>query len=429
MAASSKGIGRAPRKPILLQAVLLWTRCLALPLRLMGRHLHSRMGAPPERYSERLGQPSQGCDSPVIWFHAASLGEVAQIRPLVEALQQANGTKILVTTMSASGADWVASNMPNVIHQFVPLDIPSAVRRFFASWSIEAGIFVEADLWPRLVLTAQRHGIPLLLLNARHSNTRDRFPSTYLTLLSGFKGITCRSKQVADGFRAIGINPHLLQVLPDLRITASGKRSSDDKSDLADQIGGRTVWLAASTHRQDEDAVLAAHKRLLADDPDALLIIAPRYPRRSSQLFSNACQSGLEVARRSTQDALLPSTQVYLADTLGELALFFGIASLAFVGGSFGDQGGHNPYEPASHGLPVISGVRVRNFDDAYAALVDAGAAVLVADQTEFERHLVDLLRSDKGACMGKAGRNFVANREEGVTASVKLIESAQLSG
>ncbi|MEJ8560250.1 glycosyltransferase N-terminal domain-containing protein [Yoonia sp. GPGPB17] len=290
-------------------------------------------------------------------------------------------------------------------------------------------MFVEGDLWPRLVLAAHRQGIPLLLLNARHSKTRERFPSTYLTLLNGFKGITCRSQQVADGFRAIGVAPHVLQILPDLRITASGRRQPDSESHLAEHTTNRTVWLATSTHQQDEEPVLAAHERLLASDPDALLIIAPRYPRRGSQLVSNARKKALEVARRSTQQGLLPSTQVYIADTLGELALFFSVASLAFVGGSFGDQGGHNPYEPASYGLPVISGIRVRNFDDAYAALAHAGAAILVADQTAFERYLLDLLSSDKGARMGEAGRNFVANCEEGVTASVKLIKSVQVSG
>lgn len=413
----------APYMPLVLRVWCLGTRIFAVPIQLVSRHLHNRMGADPDRFAERLGRPSRGAeDGAVIWIHAASLGEVAQIRPLVEGLSQ-TGQSLLVTTTTQAGADWVARELPGVIHQFAPMDTPSAVAGFLGAWQVSAVIFIEGDFGPRLTLEVQARGTPQILLNARHSRTRARFPHVFATLLSGFTLVTCRSEPVADSIRALGVPEDRVMILPDLRI-ASGKLPCpvDVLQTLKAQIGTRQVWFAASTHPPDEEAVLAAHKTVLAAHPDALLILAPRHPKRGNPFETTARARGFITARRSKGDALTSDTQVYLADTLGELGVFFSLAPITFLGGSIGDEGGHNPYEPATFGSAILSGSKVKNFAEAYAALTEIGAAALLEDPTNLGLLLVDLIGSNKAETMGAAGRRFMEASESSVSETVALI-------
>ena len=186
------------------------------------------MGADPKRFPERLGRgASQGHD-PVIWFHAASLGEVTQIEPLVQHLIASENVNVLVTTTTAAGADWVARKMPYVTHRFAPIDTPKVVERFLDGWSISAAVFVEGDLWPQLLDGLHKRGVPRILLNARDSRTRTRFPAVFAALLGPFACVTCRSERVADGIRALGLAADRVHVLPDLRLTLPKLAVSDD---------------------------------------------------------------------------------------------------------------------------------------------------------------------------------------------------------
>ena len=387
------------------------------------RYLHRRMGADPKRFPERLGQNGPDTQQDVIWFHAASLGEVKQIGPLMEYLHQTVQIQILVTTTTATGAEWVAKEMPDAIHRFAPIDTPSAVRRFLSSWSIMAAIHVEGDLWPRLVRETQNRGIPQVLLNARHSRTRDRLPAVFASLFRPFALITCRSKEIAEGFRSLGFPSDRPKVMPDLRLTLPALAALPElQKSLSETIGDRPVWLAASTHPADETAVLDAHLAVLKSFPETLCIIAPRHPVRAEALAKLANDRKLETAQRSTGDGIRKTTQVYIADTLGELGALYELSPISFLGGSFGSEGGHNPYEPASAKTAIIYGPFVKNFDDAFEALNDAGAALQVNDPKLFGERLVGLMQDGDADTMARAGSNFMTAQQESILTYADLI-------
>lgn len=411
------------RTPFMLQAWMLGTRCFAFPIAVVSRILHRRMGADPKRFSERLGRGASQDDDPVIWFHAASLGEVMQIAPLAQHLAQTEKIKILVTTTTATGADWVAREMPDAIHRFAPIDTPSAIGRFLNGWSISAAVFVEGDLWPRLLGGLSKRGVPQILLNARHSRTRARFPAVFTALLAPFSLVTCRSEAVAEGMGILGLPPDRVHVLPDLRLTLPKLTAPREVIDpLSCAIGTRPVWLAASTHSADEGAVLAAHREVLDVCPDALLILAPRHPNRGAPLHRLAQSKALITARRSLGEEVSVATQVYVADTLGELGAFFTLSPIAFLGGSCGQEGGHNPYEPANFETALIYGPYVKNFIDAYAALRLAGAAVQVEDPRCLGQVLVGLMRGDQAKAMARAGLVFMEDTQNSALSYADLI-------
>ncbi|MCG6884255.1 MAG: 3-deoxy-D-manno-octulosonic acid transferase [Silicimonas sp.] len=414
-----------PPPPFSLRAWMMATRLFSGPLSALSRRQHGQMGAAPERFPERLGRASRCVDGKVIWFHAASLGEVAQIGPLADVLARDTGKPILVTTTTASGADWVAREMPEAIHQFAPVDTPSAVAGFLAHWSISATIFVEGDLWPRLVMETHARGIPQILLNARPSRTRDRFPAAFGALLRPFALITCRSEEVADGIRSLGVAPERVRIMPDLKAAAARIPASDESvALLSSEIDGRPVWLAASTHPDDEEAVLTAHRRVREVRPDALLIVAPRHPQRAEPLQDRARVLEFATARRSLGEPIAPDCDVYIADTLGELGTFFQLAPVVFLGGSFGQEGGHNPYEPAHFGCAIVAGPNTRNFAAAYSALGAAGAARQVGTSSALGDRVAELLGSSKGKAMGQAGKAFMEASEDGIADHAALIAS-----
>ncbi len=418
-----KGKMASERTPFPLRFWMLLTRWLSWLVVLASWVLHRRMGADPKRFSERLGHGGGQGGEPVIWFHAASLGEVIQIAPLASHLMAAENARILVTTTTASGADWVAKHMPHVTHRFAPIDTPRAVKRFLTGWTISAALFVEGDLQPRLLESLDHRGVPRILLNARYSRTRARFPAVFGTLLGSFALVTCRSDTIAEEFLALGLPADRVHVLPDLRLTLPKPAAPRDTiAPLCEDIGQRPVWLAASTHPADEDPVLTAHSKVLEAYPDALLILAPRHPVRGAPLRQLAQSMELVTAQRSKNDELLPATQVYIADTLGELGVFFTLSPIAFLGGSFGQEGGHTPYEPACFGTALLHGPHVKNFADAYIALRRAGAALQVEDAAHLGEVVTGLLSGDQAKTIGQAGLAYVGDTKDCLTSYLTLI-------
>lgn len=415
-----------PRMTFVIRVWLLLTRGLPFLFSYIARRTHTRIGAEPTRFPERLGTATAQVEEPVIWFHAASLGEVMQVGPLVRHLSNTERKPILITTTTKAGADWVARALPDILHQYAPIDTPAAVANFLDAHVPAAAIFIEGDLWPRMVLETQKRGCPMMLLNARHSRTRERFSASFTRLLSGFALITARSEEIAESIKALKLPHSRVEVLPDLRIaTANLPCPADTLETLKQQIGTRPVWLAASTHPADEDAVLAAHQDVMAAHPDALLILAPRHSHRGEPLVAMAQDQNINFARRSTGDPIKTDTQLYLADTLGELGIFFSLAPLTFLGGSLGDEGGHNPYEPARFGSAIFSGPKVKNFADAYAALTKAGAAETVDSSAALGQRLAGLIGTDEAKAMGKAGQAFMSASENSVSKTIALIKDA----
>ena len=412
------------QKPLLLRVWMLVTRCFALPIIVASWALHRRMGADPRRFPERLGHDALHTSASVVWFHAASLGEVTQIAPLASHLMSAEKLRILVTTTTATGADWVSKHMPAAIHRYAPIDTPRAVARFLDGWSISAALFVEGDLWPRLLDGLDQRGVPRVLLNARHSRTRARFPIVFATLLGRFAFVTCRSGTVATEMIALGLPADRVHVVPDLRLSLPKPTASQEAlSSLSRTVGKRPVWLAASTHPPDETAVLAAHLKVLETCPDALLIVAPRHPTRGAPLQKLARSKALTAVQRSKGKDILATTQVYIADTLGELGVFFSLCPITFMGGSFGQEGGHTPYEAIYFDTAVVHGPNVKNFVDAYAELQNKGAAQQVKDSAQLGKVISDLLHGDQAKTMGQAGLAYVSDSQNCMFVYADLIK------
>ncbi len=411
------------RTPLLLRAWMLVTRCLAIPIIGLSWVLHRRMGADPKRFAERLGHHNSEGGGSVVWFHAASLGEVTQVAALAQHLIKSQKAEFLVTTTTAAGADWVAREMPYVTHRFAPIDTPRATERFLDGWSISAAIFVEGDLWPRLLGGLHKRGVPRILLNARHSRTRARFPAAFAALLTPFALVTCRSETVAEAMAALGLAVDRVHVLPDLRLTQPKLAVPHEAlAPVSRAVGARPVWLAASTHPADEEAVLAAHREVLAACPTALLIIAPRHPNRGLPLQKLAQSRTLSTSRRSLGEDISTATQVYIADTLGELGVFFTLCPVTFLGGSFGQEGGHNPYEPICFDTALVYGPHVKNFADAYEALHRAGAAKKVEDAAQLGPAIMHMLRGEEAKAIGQAGLAFSASTEDCTLNYARLI-------
>lgn len=406
------------------------TAMLPWALHWLARRMHRAQGADPNRFAERLGHslPARG-QSPILWFHAASLGEVAQLRDLSHRLAQTLGAEVLVTTTTKAGSDWVARELPEAHHHYAPVDTPDAVTRFLNHWSPMAAIFVESDLWPRLVLATAQRDIPLILVNARASRTRDRLPKSMAALLGRFRLITCRTPEIAKGLQELGLSPGHVVVTGDLK-AAADKLPVDapELARLSASIGTRPVWIAASTHASDEAAVLAAQAELGARPNQPLLIWAPRHPRRAASIRMAAQSRGLAVAQRSSGAPITPSTAIYLADTMGELGTIFSLSRIVYLGGGLGREGGHNPYEPAHFGAAVLSGPKVRNFADAFQELKAAGAVCLVADG-EGLAHAVSRLFGGQATEMGENARRYVQAQGHALAATAEHIQAALQRG
>ena len=400
---------KEPHMPFIIRTWLVLSKVFACLIRFWAKRMHGNQGISKDRFVERLGIATvERAKGRWVWIHAASLGEVGQTAQLVANLQKVHGYSVIITTVTQSGANWVAQSLPNVVHQYLPLDTPGAVCGFLDLWAPEIAIFVEADIWPRLVLETASRRIPLALINGRPSKSRDRAPKSYRYLLAHFFAITCKSAQVLEGFRRLGIAQDRLFFFGDLR--ASVPALSVDPAALVTlkmAISGRPVWIAASSHADDEAEILKACEHVLIQQPDALLIWAPRHPKRAQHIRDAA--SGLVVHQRTNSETITANTQIYLADTFGEMGTLFSCSDIVFLGGSFGAEGGHNPYEPACFGCYIMTGPNYRNHQDAFSEFMRVGAAETVADGAQLGQRLVQIISTGRADLDGKQGRTLVA--------------------
>ena len=350
------------------------------------------------RWREKLGQPGlPRPDGPLVWMHAVGLGEVMALRGLIEAM----GARLefLVTSSARSSAEVFAANLPlRTRHQYLPLDAPRYLRRFLDHWRPDLSVWAEQDLWPGAVYAADRRGIPLALVNARmNANAfarRRRAAAVYRDLLPRFALIAAQDAGTAGHLVQLGAGE--VQVTGSLKAAAPALVADPDEvARMRRVLGGRRVWLAASTHAGDEEVVLNAHRTLMVDDPGACLILVPRVPARSAEVAAMAARCGMPVTLRSGGSA--PGAGVFVVDRFGELGLWYRVARVALVGGGFG-IGGHNPWEPAHLGCAVLHGPGVGNFVADYRALHAADAAVAVVTSGDVLAALNDHLAMDQAA-------------------------------
>jgi len=354
----------------------------------------------PTRLGERFGQPGRARpDGPLVWFHAASVGEALAALPLIERLLgKWPALSILVTTGTMTSAALMAARLPKgAFHQFAPVDRGSAWRSFLVHWRPDLGCLIESEIWPNLVLQAEDFDIPLAIINGRMSSRSfQRWQMAKRTakhLFASFEICLARNDEDAERFRRLGSRK--VRSLGDLK-HAAPLLPVDEVALAAWQsvIKERTVWLAASTHPGEEEKIVQAHKILAADFPKLLTMIVPRHPERGDELRKLIDGAGLNVAQRSKLVMPNPTTDIYLGDSLGELGLFYRLTPIAFIGGSLVPKGGQNPLEAARLGCALLFGPHTENFKEMTELLEHRGAAkrvVNIDDLCVALRHLFDV--------------------------------------
>jgi 3-deoxy-D-manno-octulosonic-acid transferase len=340
----------------------------------------------PMRYPERLGHA--GVKRPagsLIWIHAASVGESLSALPLVERLlERRPNLHMLVTTGTVTSAQLMAERLPDrALHQYVPVDRPGAVACFLDHWRPDLALWTESEFWPNLVADTQARGIAMVLVNGRMSDRSfrrwRRFDGLIHRLLAGFTLCLAQSERDAERLRALGAAAvrgigNLKSAAPPLPVHEA------ELEKLRAAVGDRPLWLAASTHDGEEAVVATVHKALAATHRRLLTIIVPRHPNRGEAIAQGLRAKGLAVARRAAKVTIGTDTEVYVADTMGELGLFYRLADVVFVGGSLVSHGGQNPLEPARLGCAVVYGRHMTNFTDFTAAFAKADATRQVED-------------------------------------------------
>jgi 3-deoxy-D-manno-octulosonic-acid transferase len=361
------------------------------------RGKESRQRLAERRGESRIARP----DGPLIWLHGASVGELASVLPLIERIR-ARGIPILVTTGTVTSGGLAEQRLPRgVVHQFIPIDVPRFVGRFLDHWRPDLALFVESDLWPNMIIEASDRGVPMVLINGRLSEDSyrrwRRLPNSIAHLLQRLD--LCLAGTPSDATRFGELGASQVFTTGNLKLDVPAPPADPDTlAVLQDAIGDRPVIAAASTHAGEEETIVEAHIRLRTNFPGLLTLIAPRHPERGSGVVNIAAAAGLAVAQRSRGELPNRSTEVYVADTVGELGLLYRVAPAVFIGGSFVEHGGQNPIEAAKLRTAILHGPHVWNFADIYAALDGAHGAEPLADAERLVAHLAAWL-SDPDAC------------------------------
>ncbi len=354
------------------------------------------------RTDERLGLPSaQRKPGFLVWLHAASVGEANAILHLIEKLMhQRPDLQVLLTTGTVTSAKLARARLPEkAIHQYVPLDTPDFMKRFFDHWQPDAAILTESEIWPNLIREARLRKVPLLLVNGRISprsfkRWRSRF-KVARPLFSSLDLVLAQNDRYAGYFERLGSR----------NVLAAGNLKMDAPPPPADKaslgrlkkaIGTRPVFLAASTHPGEDEIIAGTHRALKKELTDLLTIIVPRHPNRGAEICEMLQGENLSCSQRTKQDAPSASHDTYVADTIGELGLFYDLARVSFVGGSLVKHGGQNPIEAIMHKSAVLTGPNVHNFEEAYAALQEARACIEVKSMEELSTQALRLFQDEK---------------------------------
>ncbi|MEO1745726.1 MAG: lipid IV(A) 3-deoxy-D-manno-octulosonic acid transferase [Pseudomonadota bacterium] len=397
-----------------------WAGVAAYPL--IGSYIRVRASRGKEqasRVGERYGRPSAERPlGPLVWVHAASLGETSAVIALIRRLK-AHNINVVLTTGTVTSAIMAKERLGDlIIHQYVPLDLKPAVSRFLNHWQPDLAVFAESEIWPMTILELGSRRIPQVLINGRMSDRsfqrwHRRLPLAE-SLFENFSAVAAQSEVDAERFSALGARP----------VTTTGNLKVDvpvppidaaEAEQLRAAIGGRPVWAAISTHEGEEQIAGKVHRALKKHWPDLLTVIVPRHPERSGNLHAMLQGLGLNVALRSQQHFPAPGTDIFLGDTIGEMGLYLRMASVAFVGRSLAAEakGGQNPLEPAVLDTAILTGPHIANFEDPYGRLIEARAARVVNDDTELAKFVhVLLAKPEVRQAMARAANRVVTDME-----------------
>ena len=356
-----------------------------------------------KRWGERYGFYKQPLKPGGILMHSVSVGETLAAIPLVRALRHRYpDLPITVTTMTPTGSERVLSAFGNdVQHVYLPYDLPDALNRFLNAVDPKLVLVMETELWPNLIAALHTRKIPLVIANARLSARSAkgyaRLGEFIRTLLRRITLIAAQNEEDGERFIALGAKRNQLTVTGSLKfdISVTPQLASRAVTLRRQWAPHRPVWIATSTHEGEESAVIEAHQTLLREFPNLLLILVPRHPERFPDAINLVRQAGLSYITRSSGEVPSSSTQVVVGDTMGELMLLYGIADLAFVGGSLVERGGHNPLEAAAHAIPVLMGPHTFNFKDICARLTQADGLITVTDVASLSKEVASLLTDE----------------------------------
>ncbi|WP_336856114.1 lipid IV(A) 3-deoxy-D-manno-octulosonic acid transferase [Pseudescherichia vulneris] len=356
-----------------------------------------------KRWGERYGFYKQPLKPGGILMHSVSVGETLAAIPLVRALRHRYpDLPITVTTMTPTGSERVLSAFGNdVQHVYLPYDLPDALNRFLNAVDPKLVLVMETELWPNLIAALHTRNIPLVIANARLSARSAKgyakLGDFIRTLLRRITLIAAQNEEDGERFIALGAKRNQLTVTGSLKfdISVTPQLASRAVTLRRQWAPHRPVWIATSTHEGEESAVIEAHQTLLREFPNLLLILVPRHPERFPDAINLVRQAGLSYTTRSSGEVPSSSTQVVVGDTMGELMLLYGIADLAFVGGSLVERGGHNPLEAAAHAIPVLMGPHTFNFKDICARLTQADGLITVTDVASLSKEVASLLTDE----------------------------------
>lgn len=373
--------------------------------------------------AERRGCGEAEAEAPVLWLHGASNGELTSARWLIaELLARAPGLRLIVTCNTETGRDMVESwGMARVFAALAPMDFGAALDRFFDRWRPGALVILENELWPRRIAIAGERGVPVLVLGARLSEgsarTWARVPGLARAVMAGIAYLSAQDAGSEARFQTLGLPANRIGPVVNLK-ARQGPEQAPLPDDLVRAFDRGRTFLAASTHAGEEAELIAGFRQAQAAGHIDRMILAPRHPRRRAEIAALLQTADLPFATRSMGEA--PGTPpVYLADTMGEMALWYRLAGLTFVGGSLVDVGGHTPFEPAAHGSALIHGPHVSNFEQAYAALDAGGGAIRVMDAKGIAGALATLAAPAKREAMAARASALLLSLDAGGEAAL----------
>jgi len=360
----------------------------ALVAPLARRHLKKRLARGKEdaaRWREKLGETDVlRPEGALVWMHAVGVGELLALPGLVNRVRALRpDVTVLLTSSSRTSAEAIERNLPaGAIHQYLPLDALPFVRAFLDHWRPDLSVWAERDVWPAFIWEIARRDIPLAIVNGKMSaasfRQKARARALFSDLYTRFAFIGAQEEESARHFAAFGGEPSRIQVTGSLKSAAPPLGDQpENRHAVENDLAGRRVWLAASTHSGDEGAVIEAHQRLLQRDTGAVLVVAPRAPERAPEVIATCRAAGLPAELLPADNRLPGRAEVYVVQRIGQLGLWYRVADTAFIGGSIAAVGGHNPYEAARLDCAILHGPNVWNFEEDYEAFERAGAARL----------------------------------------------------
>lgn len=386
------------------------------------------------RWRERFAFYNKKFSQGVVWFHAVSVGEAEALFPLVRQIQQQQpDVKLLITTTTPTGSARVKAVLQETVaHVYLPYDIPGAVKRFMQCFKPRLAVIMETEIWPNLFVYCGQNNIPLYIINARLSEKSSRgyqkVPALISPALAQVNLIATQTQDDAKRFIAIGAESEKVKTLGNIKFDIEIPQAMIEQGlqIKAGLFGARFIWLLASTHKDEEVIFLRIYKVLKLEIPELLLIIVPRHPERFADVKKLCQQHQLNVVMRTAGEGVNTETDVYLADTMGELKMLYAASDIAFVGGSMVPAGGHNILEAAAIGVPVLFGPYMANFKEIATAALNQHAAIQCQNEDDIVKTILALYKQPGyREALAETGKAFVAQNQGAIARIYEILKQS----